>query len=178
MLHQQLFIQAGYCVAPWRRRRNCPQEKERPPDRNHHVRNHYALRHEDQEINGGAQPELRIWSPSMPGSRWRRPWRGSFRQADFSRPGHLHDELIDELVGGIRSAGLTPEGGSGKGHPQVVCPGAIDSVNFGPPNTVPPKFAGRNFFSHSPVTTLMRSNVSENERLGQWIAEKLSRRKG
>jgi uncharacterized protein (UPF0261 family) len=88
-------------------------------------------------------------------------------------------ELIDELVGGIRSAGPHRlEAAAEMGIPQVVCPGAIDSVNFGPPNTVPPKFAGRNFFSHSPVTTLMRSNVSENERLGQWIAEKLRRGRG
>ncbi|MDI6753746.1 MAG: Tm-1-like ATP-binding domain-containing protein [Thermodesulfobacteriota bacterium] len=88
-------------------------------------------------------------------------------------------ELIDELVGGIRSAGPHRlEAAAEMSIPQVVCPGAIDSVNFGPPDTVPLKFVGRNFFCHSPVTTLMRSNVSENERLGQWIAEKLNRGRG
>ncbi len=88
-------------------------------------------------------------------------------------------ELIDELVGGIRTAGPRRlEAAAEMGIPQVVCPGAIDSVNFGPPETVPEKFAGRKFFSHSPVTTLMRSNVSENERLGEWFAEKLNRSKG
>lgn len=88
-------------------------------------------------------------------------------------------EMIDELVGGIRSAGPRRlEAAAEMGIPQVVCPGAIDSVNFGPPETVPEKFAGRKFFNHSPVTTLMRSNSIENERLGEWFAEKLNRSKG
>jgi len=88
-------------------------------------------------------------------------------------------ELIDELVGGIRTAGPRRlEAAAEMGIPQIICPGAIDSVNFGPPETVPAKFAGRNFFAHSPVTTLMRSSVVENEKLGEWIAEKLNRAKG
>lgn len=88
-------------------------------------------------------------------------------------------ELIDELVGGIRTAGPHRlEAAAQRGIPQIVCPGAIDSVNFGPPETVPAKFAGRKFFAHSSVTTLMRSNVAENEKLGEWIAEKLNPGKG
>jgi uncharacterized protein (UPF0261 family) len=88
-------------------------------------------------------------------------------------------ELIDELVGGIRSAGPHRLEAAGEmGIPQIVCPGAIDSVNFGPPDTIPAKFSGRKFFSHSPVTTLMRSTPEENEKLGEWMAEKLNRSRG
>src|SRR5207248_11525473 len=44
-------------------------------------------------------------------------------------------ELADELVGGVLSAG--PERLEAAGAlelPQVVCPGALDMVNFGPPD--------------------------------------------
>src|SRR5207249_5900148 len=42
-------------------------------------------------------------------------------------------ELADELVGGVMSAGPHRlESAAAKGVPQVVCPGAVDMVNFGP----------------------------------------------
>src|SRR5215467_14326776 len=50
-------------------------------------------------------------------------------------------ELADELVGGVLSAGperLTAAGAAGV--PQVVSLGALDMVNFGPRDTVPPQF--------------------------------------
>jgi uncharacterized protein (UPF0261 family) len=66
-------------------------------------------------------------------------------------------ELADDLVGGVLSAGpdrLTAAGAAGV--PQVIAPGALDMVNFGPPATVPEKFTGRLFFEHNPAVTLMR----------------------
>ncbi|MCX5907841.1 MAG: Tm-1-like ATP-binding domain-containing protein [Deltaproteobacteria bacterium] len=88
-------------------------------------------------------------------------------------------ELADELVGGIRSAGPHRlEAAAAQGIPQVVCPGALDSVNFGPPESVPAKFRGRKFSAHSSVTTLMRTTPAENETLGEIIAEKLNRGRG
>ena len=53
-------------------------------------------------------------------------------------------ELADELVGGVLSAGpgrLTAA--SKAGLPQVVSLGALDMVNFGPRETVPPQFQDR-----------------------------------
>ena len=50
-------------------------------------------------------------------------------------------ELADDLVGGVLSAGpdrLTAAGAAGL--PQVIAPGALDMVNFGPPDTVPGQF--------------------------------------
>lgn len=82
-------------------------------------------------------------------------------------------ELADELVGGILSAGpdrLTAAGR--RGVPQVISVGAIDMVNFGPRETVPPRFAARRFHVHNPSVTLMRTTVDENRQLGEEIGRK------
>jgi uncharacterized protein (UPF0261 family) len=82
-------------------------------------------------------------------------------------------ELADELVGGVLTAGpdrLTAAGR--KGIPQVISVGAIDMVNFGPPETIPPKFADRKFYRHNPNVTLMRTTVDENQKLGEEVARK------
>jgi uncharacterized protein (UPF0261 family) len=88
-------------------------------------------------------------------------------------------ELADELVGGELSAGpdrLTAA--ALRGVPQVIAPGALDMVNFGPRPTVPEKFAGRRFYQHNPNITLMRTTPEENDRLGKEIAEKASAARG
>ena len=88
-------------------------------------------------------------------------------------------ELADELVGGHRSAGPDRlEAAGRRGVAQVVAPGALDMVNFGPADTVPPTFAGRLMHCHNPGTTLMRTTRAENARLGEWMAEKLNRARG
>jgi uncharacterized protein (UPF0261 family) len=88
-------------------------------------------------------------------------------------------ELADELCGGKLSAGPHRlEAAGERGIPQVVLPGAMDMVNFGPPETVPPRFAGRRFYRHNPSTTLMRTTADESATLGKWVGEKLARAKG
>ena len=88
-------------------------------------------------------------------------------------------ELADELVGGILSAGRDRLTGAGlKGIPQVISVGALDMVNFGPPDTVPEKFKERRFYQHNPTVTLMRTTPDENDRLGKEIAEKASAARG
>lgn len=88
-------------------------------------------------------------------------------------------ELADELVGGVLSAGPERlEAAGNEGIPQVVAPGALDMVNFGPPDTVPEKFKARTFYQHNPTVTLMRTTVDENAELGKVVAQKLSRAKG
>ncbi len=84
-------------------------------------------------------------------------------------------ELADELVGGVLSAGpdrLTAA--ALRGVPQVISLGALDMVNFGPPETVPEKFRGRRFYQHNPTITLMRTTPEENDALGKEIAHKAS----
>ncbi|UCZ52876.1 Tm-1-like ATP-binding domain-containing protein [Bacillus shivajii] len=85
-------------------------------------------------------------------------------------------EFADRLVGGIFSAGDDRLESAGKiGIPQVVSVGALDMVNFGPPETVPEQFKDRLFYQHNPTTTLMRTTVEENKQLGKLIAEKLNK---
>jgi uncharacterized protein (UPF0261 family) len=88
-------------------------------------------------------------------------------------------ELADELVGGVLTAGpdrLTAAGLCGV--PQVISLGALDMVNFGPPETVPEKFRNRRFYQHNPTVTLMRTTPEENDRLGKEIAQKASAARG
>ena len=82
-------------------------------------------------------------------------------------------ELADELVGGTLTAGPTRLTAAGKrGVPQVISVGALDMVNFGPPNTVPDKFQQRQFYQHNPTVTLMRTTPDENRQLGEEIGRK------
>lgn len=88
-------------------------------------------------------------------------------------------ELADELCGGICSAGpdrLTAA--AIKGIPQVVAPGCLDMVNFGPMATVPEKYKNRQLYSWAPDVTLMRTNKGENKILGKIIAKKINASNG
>jgi uncharacterized protein (UPF0261 family) len=82
-------------------------------------------------------------------------------------------ELADDLVGGVLSAGpgrLTAAGAAGL--PQVIAPGALDMVNFGPRDTVPGRFTGRLLYVHNPAVTLMRTTAEEMAELGARIGRK------
>jgi len=88
-------------------------------------------------------------------------------------------ELADELVGGTASAGPDRlKAASQQQIPQVIAPGAVDMVNFGPPSSVPDRFRYRRFYSHTPYTTLMRTTPAENTNIGALTAERLSQAKG
>src|SRR5262249_8450433 len=88
-------------------------------------------------------------------------------------------ELADELVGGILTAGPDRLTAAGKrGIPQVISVGALDMVNFGPPETIPEKFKDRQFYRHNATVTLMRTTVDENRRLGEEIGRKAAAAKG
>jgi uncharacterized protein (UPF0261 family) len=83
-------------------------------------------------------------------------------------------EWADELVGGELGAG--PErltAASEAGVPQVVSVGALDVVNFGPPESVPERFEGRTFHRHNPQVTLMRTTPAECAELGRVVAAQL-----
>ena len=82
-------------------------------------------------------------------------------------------ELADNLAGGVMQAGPDRLTAAGlRGVPQVISGGALDMVNFGPPETVPEKFKGRLFYRHNPTVTLMRTTPEEMDALGKEIAEK------
>jgi uncharacterized protein (UPF0261 family) len=88
-------------------------------------------------------------------------------------------ELADELVGGVLTAGRDRLTAAAlRGVPQVISLGALDMVNFGPPDTVPEKFRDRRFYQHNPTVTLMRTTPDENDQLGKEIAHKASAARG
>jgi len=88
-------------------------------------------------------------------------------------------ELVDDLLGGVLSAGPDRlEAAGAAGLPQVVSVGALDMCNFGPRETVPEKYAGRSFIVHNPTVTLMRTTPEEMAELGRRIGRKLARATG
>jgi uncharacterized protein (UPF0261 family)/ABC-type branched-subunit amino acid transport system ATPase component len=88
-------------------------------------------------------------------------------------------EVCDHLFGGVFSAGEERFDAIIRSKiPYVASAGALDMVNFGPIDTVPAEYKGRNLYVHNPQVTLMRTTAAENERMGRWIGEKLNRMDG
>jgi uncharacterized protein (UPF0261 family) len=84
-------------------------------------------------------------------------------------------ELADDFVGGTASAGSDRLTAAGRrGIPQLIAPGAVDMVNFGIPSSVPERFSGRKFYSHTPYTTLMRTTREETFEIGRRTGLKLA----
>jgi uncharacterized protein (UPF0261 family) len=84
-------------------------------------------------------------------------------------------EWADELVGGVLAAGPTRLDAAAKaGVPAVVAPGCLDMVNFGEPQSIPSRFAGRTFYPHNPQVTLMRTTPAECVELGRIVAAKVN----
>ena len=88
-------------------------------------------------------------------------------------------EIADHLVGGVFSAGPDRLGAiARRGVPYVGSVGAVDMVNFGPIDSVPPKFRDRLLYVHNPQVTLMRTTTDENVAIGRFIADALNRCEG
>jgi uncharacterized protein (UPF0261 family)/ABC-type branched-subunit amino acid transport system ATPase component len=84
-------------------------------------------------------------------------------------------EVCDLLMGGVMAATEDRFGAVIRARmPYVGSCGALDMVNFGPSHTVPPHYQGRLLYQHNPQVTLMRTTPQENERIGQWIGERLN----
>jgi uncharacterized protein (UPF0261 family) len=86
-------------------------------------------------------------------------------------------ELTDELCGGVFSAGpdrLTAAGRAG--IPQVVVPGALEVINFGPRDTVPAHLdvPERTIVVHNPSVCAVRTNAAESAELGRILATKVN----
>jgi uncharacterized protein (UPF0261 family) len=84
-------------------------------------------------------------------------------------------ELADELFGGVCSAGPGRLRSAARlGLPQVVAPGGLDMINFGRPETVPARLAGRVTQVHNAEVTLVRTNAAECGQLGRLLVERVS----
>lgn len=94
-------------------------------------------------------------------------------------------EIADEMLGGVLSAGpdrLTAA--SRKGIPQVVAPGGLDLINFGPKNTIPERYMnqldlpGRSLYEHNPNVTCIGILPEEAYRIAEDMAKKLNKSTG
>ena len=88
-------------------------------------------------------------------------------------------EMADLLLDGTASAGedrLTAAGAVG--IPQAIAPGAVDMINFGPPESMPKHLADRTTYQHTPMTTLVRTNPEETAEIALQTAARLNRAKG
>jgi uncharacterized protein (UPF0261 family) len=88
-------------------------------------------------------------------------------------------EVCDLLFGGVFPATEDRFGAIIRTRiPYIGSVGALDMVNFGPPETVPERYKGRLFYHHNPQVTLMRTTADECARMGRWIGERLNRMEG
>ncbi|MCS3406104.1 Tm-1-like ATP-binding domain-containing protein [Serratia sp. AKBS12] len=58
--------------------------------------------------------------------------------------------------------------------PWIGSAGALDMVNFSAPDSIPERYAQRQFVEHNAQVTLMRTTPGENYQLGVWIGQKLN----
>jgi uncharacterized protein (UPF0261 family) len=90
-------------------------------------------------------------------------------------------EWADEVCGGVLSAGADRLSAPGRaGIPHLIVPGCVDMANFGPIDTVPQQFkdADRLLYEWNPSVTLMRTNVEENQHIGEVFAAKANAAQG
>ncbi len=88
-------------------------------------------------------------------------------------------EICDMMMGGVFPATEDRFGAVIRSRmPYIGACGALDMVNFGPPETVPEQYRDRQFYQHNPQVTLMRTTPEENAAMGRWIGERLNRMDG
>jgi uncharacterized protein (UPF0261 family) len=88
-------------------------------------------------------------------------------------------EVCDLLMGGVFPATEDRFGAVIRSRmPYIGSVGALDMVNFGPPETVPERYRGRTFYEHNPQVTLMRTTAEECTRMGRWIGGRLNEMEG
>ncbi len=88
-------------------------------------------------------------------------------------------EVPDFLVGGVFPCDADRFGAAIRTRmPYVGSVGAVDMVNFGARDSVPPRFADRTLYVHNPQVTLMRTTPAENAEIGRFIVDRLNRMEG
>lgn len=90
-------------------------------------------------------------------------------------------ELVDEAFGGVLSAGpdrLTAA--ARKGIPQVVAPGGLEVINFGPKDTIPKEhmekthIPGKGLYIHNATVSCVGTSPDEIVQIAEEMAEKLN----
>lgn len=90
-------------------------------------------------------------------------------------------ELTEEVVGAgwyqpVECGRLTAAGRAG--IPQVVAPGGMEYLCFGPRESIPPRFRRRPTYYHNPMNANVRTSRREMAAVGQVMAERLNQAKG
>lgn len=84
-------------------------------------------------------------------------------------------EVADLLFGGVLACPETRLDSIAHTQiPWVGSAGALDMINFSDWDSIPERYAHRQFIEHNAQVTLMRTTPEENYRLGVWIAHKLN----
>ncbi len=88
-------------------------------------------------------------------------------------------EVADMMMGGVFACTEDRFGAAIRTRiPYLGSVGALDMVNFGPPETVPQRYRGRVLYPHNPQVTLMRTTPEECAHMGHWIAGRLNAMEG
>ncbi len=87
-------------------------------------------------------------------------------------------ELSDDLYGGLMGAPDRLVAAGEMGIPQVVAPGGLEMISFGPVDTIPKRFKGRPILIHNKVITSVRLNAKEMEHVAEVVAERLNASRG
>jgi uncharacterized protein (UPF0261 family) len=90
-------------------------------------------------------------------------------------------ELTEEVIGAgwyqpVEGGRLTAAGE--QGIPQVVAPGSMEYLCFGPRESVPPRFRRRPIYFHNPLNANVRTSRREMAAVGRILAQRLNRAKG
>ncbi|MDG2107973.1 MAG: Tm-1-like ATP-binding domain-containing protein [Woeseiaceae bacterium] len=84
-------------------------------------------------------------------------------------------EMADLLLDGTASAGEDRlKAAARTGIPQIIAPGAVDMVNFGPPESMPNHLLDRTTYRHTSMTTLVRTNSDETAKIAYQTAVRIN----
>ncbi len=88
-------------------------------------------------------------------------------------------EMAGNVAGGFHVGGEERMDAAGrKGLPQVVVPGCLDFIVFGPPSEIPEPLRARPTYYHNPQFTLVRTSEEEQVEAARRVARKLNLAKG
>lgn len=90
-------------------------------------------------------------------------------------------ELTEEVVGAGVYQPVNPgrlKAAGGKGIPQVVSPGGMEYLCFGPRETIPTRFRKRRIYMHNPYNANVKATREELKRTALAMAERLNASRG
>jgi uncharacterized protein (UPF0261 family) len=87
--------------------------------------------------------------------------------------------MAGNVAGGFHVGGESRMNAAGhKGVPQLVVPGCLDFIVFGPPGDIPQPLRSRPAYYHNPQFTLVRITKDEQVTAARNVAKKLNEAKG